>query len=157
MKLGIIKPQSGFSMIEVLIALVVLAVGLLGVALLQTVSLRYSQSANYRTKAVNLAYDWLDQVRANRAQRTKYTNVTRADFASVDSKTCNPGGTGFLPPAENLNRWMCKVRISLGDDAYAVVEQNATAPNVIVVKMNWADDNGIVGAKNGSVTVETRL
>ena len=55
----------GFSLIEVLIALVILALGLLGFALLQTLNLRYTQSANYRTQATNLAYDLLDQMRSN--------------------------------------------------------------------------------------------
>ena len=57
---------AGFSMIEVLIALLVLAFGLLGFALLQTLNLRYTQSANTRTQATNLAYDLLDQMRSNR-------------------------------------------------------------------------------------------
>ena len=56
----------GFSLIEVLIALLVLAFGLLGFALLQTMNVRFVQSANYRTQATNLSYELLDQIRINR-------------------------------------------------------------------------------------------
>ena len=60
--------QSGFSMIEVLIALLVLAFGLLGLAFMQTLNLRYTKSAQQRTQAVNLASELLDTMRANRSQ-----------------------------------------------------------------------------------------
>lgn len=145
----------GFSMIEVLIALVILALGLLGVALLQTLSLRYSQTANYRTKAVNLASDWLDQVRANRAQFQMYTSVSESDFDSVPLDSCTAPPTGFLTPESNRTRWICDVKSELGDEAYATV----TSPEarVVRVQVNWSDNNGAVGSGNGSVTVETQL
>ncbi|HSW13319.1 MAG TPA: type IV pilus modification protein PilV [Solimonas sp.] len=60
--------QAGFSMIEVLVAAVLLSIGLLGLASLQTVSLQRGNSASQRVDAVALAYDLLDRMRANRAQ-----------------------------------------------------------------------------------------
>lgn len=49
-------------MIEVLIAIVVMSIGLLGFALLQTMNVRFVQSANFRTQATNLSYELLDQI-----------------------------------------------------------------------------------------------
>ena len=63
---------AGFSLIEVMVAVLVLGVGLLGFALLQTMSVRFTQSANQRTQATNLAYDMLDQMRANRIAAGQY-------------------------------------------------------------------------------------
>lgn len=145
----------GFSMIEVLIALVILAVGLLGVALLQTLSLRYSQSANYRTKAVNLAYDWLDQARANRAQFDRYASVSAADFSSVPLSGCGAPPSGFLTPDENRTRWICDVKSELGEEAFATV--TSPASRTVRVVLNWADNNGVVGTGNGTVTLESQL
>ncbi|KGT84573.1 pilus assembly protein PilV, partial [Xanthomonas vasicola] len=71
MRLGpFVSPSrtKGFSLLEVLIAIVVLAFGLLGFALLQTANVRFVQSSNYRTQATNLAYDLMDQMRSNRFQ-----------------------------------------------------------------------------------------
>lgn len=51
-----------------MIAVLVLGVGLLGLALLQTMNVRFVQSANFRTQATNLGYEVLDQVRANHFQ-----------------------------------------------------------------------------------------
>jgi prepilin-type N-terminal cleavage/methylation domain-containing protein len=49
--------ESGFTMVEVMVALVVLAVGLLGIAALLLKSLQSGRTATYRTQAVNLAAD----------------------------------------------------------------------------------------------------
>jgi type IV pilus assembly protein PilV len=57
--------QSGFTMLEVLVAIVVLAFGLLGLAGLQADGLRNNTSAYLRSQATLLAYDMLDRMRAN--------------------------------------------------------------------------------------------
>jgi type IV pilus modification protein PilV len=57
--------QHGFTLVEVLVTVVILAVGLLGLAGLQAVSMRNNHSAYERTQAVQLAYDMADRVRAN--------------------------------------------------------------------------------------------
>ncbi|PJK06471.1 type IV pilus modification protein PilV [Lysobacteraceae bacterium NML71-0210] len=58
--------QQGVGLIEVLIAVLVLAVGLLGVAALQAVTLRNSGSSVERSQAVIQAYGALDMLRANK-------------------------------------------------------------------------------------------
>ena len=55
----------GFTMIEVLIALLIVSLGMLGLAGLQAVSLKNSQSAYYRSAATQLAYDMSDRMRGN--------------------------------------------------------------------------------------------
>jgi type IV pilus assembly protein PilV len=59
---------TGFSMMEVLVALLVLSVGLLGMAALQVVSLKANHGAYQRSQATFLAYDMIDRMRANRAK-----------------------------------------------------------------------------------------
>src|SRR3989304_2881609 len=59
--------QKGFSLIEVLVALLILSIGLLGLAALQTTSLQYNTGSYLRTQATFLAYDILDRMRANSA------------------------------------------------------------------------------------------
>jgi type IV pilus assembly protein PilV len=57
--------QHGFTLLEVLIALLVLSIGLLGLAALQTTGLRSNQMASMRTQATQAAYDITDRMRAN--------------------------------------------------------------------------------------------
>lgn len=62
------KSQSrGFSLMEVLVTVIIISVGLLGVAALQSVGLRNGLTAYQRTQATMLAYDMSDRMRANRA------------------------------------------------------------------------------------------
>ncbi len=60
--------QRGFSLIEALIAMVVLSIGLLGLAGLQISSLKFNQTAQLRSKAVTLTYDMQERIRASRTQ-----------------------------------------------------------------------------------------
>lgn len=56
----------GFTLLEVMIAVLVLSIGLLGLAALQAYAMRNNQSANYRTQATNLAVQMLDLIRSHR-------------------------------------------------------------------------------------------
>ncbi|MFQ5756493.1 MAG: type IV pilus modification protein PilV [Acidiferrobacterales bacterium] len=71
------RRQSGFSLLEVLIALLVLSIGLLGLAALQTMGLKFNTQSYQRTQAVLQAYDIIDRMRANPAGMTAglYNNV----------------------------------------------------------------------------------
>lgn len=134
--------QAGFSMIELLVAIVVLALGLLGFALLQTMSLRFAQSANYRTQATNLAYDLLDQMRANRFQAAWYSGTAGANFtdgeavraACVDDDWPHPVGT--VTVAQSIERWQCQVVDTLGPSANATITH---VNGVVQVSISWGD------------------
>ena len=62
-------------MVEMLVALVVLAVGMLGVASLFGISLHSGSSAISRMQAVNLATDLADRIRANRQAGNAYAGA----------------------------------------------------------------------------------
>lgn len=66
-KPGCGRNQSGFTLLEILVAIVVLSIGLLGLAGLQAVSLNNNQTAYYRSIATQQAYDMADRIRANLA------------------------------------------------------------------------------------------
>jgi type IV pilus assembly protein PilV len=63
-----IAPSGGFTLIEVLVSLVILAMGLLGIAKLMLVSSHSNDSAYLRSQATALAYEILDDMRANRQE-----------------------------------------------------------------------------------------
>lgn len=64
-----IKPgQIGFSLVEVLISVFVLAVGVIGVAGMQLAAMRTSQQSSFQTTAVELAAEIADKMRANDRQ-----------------------------------------------------------------------------------------
>ncbi len=65
----------GFTLVEVLVALVVLAVGMLGIAGLYVESLRAGRTSIFRTTAVYLAADMADRIRANPQAAADYAGV----------------------------------------------------------------------------------
>lgn len=149
--------QAGFSLVEVLISLLVIAFGLLGLAMMQTLSVRYAQSSNYRTQATNLAYDLLDQIRANRALSSQFLAINENSFASETGRLCSRP-LNYVTPAASAARWKCQVRATLGPGAYAVVTQDGAQ---LAVTVSWSDARGAVGAVggdyNGRITVRSQL
>lgn len=78
------KRMHGVSMIEVLVTVVILAVGLLGVAGLQITGLSSGQNAYLRTIATQQAYDMADRMRANLA------GVNAGNYSAIAGTTTNP-------------------------------------------------------------------
>ncbi len=111
--------ERGTTLIEVLVAVVVLSLGLLGLAALQGISLRSSSNAFNRTQATNLSYEILDQVRANRteivrrggpsiAQTALWQNQVAATLPDGVIEITGPGGTPLACNADN-----CEVAVRI--------------------------------------------
>ena len=64
--------QRGVSLVEALVALIVMSIGMLGIAGLYIESVKANRSALLRTQAVALAYDMADRIRANRLAGNTY-------------------------------------------------------------------------------------
>lgn len=84
--------QRGVTLIEILITLIVLAVGLLGLAALQGVSLQSGQVSYLRTQATNFAYEVADHARAYRSQIEATGNIPNAGFWNARAGELLPGG-----------------------------------------------------------------
>lgn len=78
MRSSIVK-NHGFTLLEILIAVVVLSIGLLGIAGLQAVGQQSNHSAYLRSQATALAYDMIDRMRANNA------GVANGDYDAIDT------------------------------------------------------------------------
>ena len=84
--------SAGFTLIEVLVALFVLAIGLMGLAMLQTTGLRFNTNSYSRTQATYIAYDIAERMRANIAGFTAgnydASNTTAANLAISTYNSC---------------------------------------------------------------------
>lgn len=142
---------AGFTLIEVMVAVLVLGLGLLGFALLQTMSVRFTQSANYRTQATNLAYEMLDQMRANRILASAYVG----DYeASTTNSECEPATGENLTAAGFQTAWECRLGKALGADATASVVRNGDR---LTVTVSWGDERWVDDADPRSFTTTTEL
>lgn len=103
MKTGRRYKGAGFTLVEVLIALIVLSIGLLGIAAMYVETLRANRSALVRTQAIALASDLADRIRSNRVPANNYTGSgvnaqAIADLAGWNDQVGDqlPGGTGAV-------------------------------------------------------------
>ena len=96
--------QSGFTLIEVLVSVIILSIGLVGVAGLQAISLKNNQSAFMRSQATALAYDLADRMRSNVLSGT--TGLYDPTAAAATSGCTSTSGCSAQQMAENdLAEW----------------------------------------------------
>lgn len=127
---------NGFTLLEVLIALLIFSFGLLGLAALQTYSIRTNQSANMRSQAVVLANMMLDNMRANRINLVGYYGNAYSAF----SCTGTPSTTSIA--ARDRDVWLQQLACQLPQGRGAVVPMNA---NEVAVCIRWSDSRWIEG------------
>jgi len=83
--------QTGTSLIEVLVSVVIISIGLLGLAALQSTSLKLSYESYIRTQATFLAYDMIDRIRANPEAAENYSideDGTIGQISCFNGDTC---------------------------------------------------------------------
>lgn len=128
--------NAGFTLIEVLIAMLVLAVGLLGLAGLQATSLKNNQGAYYRSQATQLAYDLADRMRANIAGKANYTAILPSS-ATAKANCLTTTGCSPANLAENdLFEWNSAVSNNLPGGIGTL----AVASNMFTITITWDED-----------------
>jgi type IV pilus assembly protein PilV len=155
------RTQTGFSLLEVLIALVVLSIGLLAHLKVQALGVRASTDANLRTQATFLVNDMMERMRANRETSTSDTYAL-IDYAAIDCsadppKICSEGTAGAAVDCtadelagEDALQWFCSVSSTLPGGNVAV----AFADPSYSIQVSWdgLDEDGNVQTQNVSAT-----
>lgn len=138
--------QSGFTLLEILVAMLVLSIGLMGLAGLMASSMRNNLSASHRTQATWLAYDIIDRMRANRA------SAIAGDYASSlgSPVTCTVAAPTGTVSAQDIAAWKSQLNCVLPGGDGSVVVTNAARATVVI---QWDDSRGIVDS--GSLTNQT--
>lgn len=139
------RAATGVGLIEILVAVTVLAFGLLGIAALQATTLRNSQSASERSEATIATDAILERMRANLSA----ARIGRYDIP----KTCNPPVAGDLV-ANDLHDWIQGLHDRLGASACGQIVCGSLKCTVTVI---WDDSRGTEGGKEQSLPTETRL
>jgi type IV pilus assembly protein PilV len=141
----------GFSLLEVLVAVIVLAIGLLGIARLQTQALKTNLSASQRSQAVMLAYYMMDAMRVNRDNAIAGAYNT----GSASNPTCTTPTGGSL--ADNdLQDWFDRLKKNLGEADTTCASIACDANGVCTIRIRW-DDSRAGGATDQSIEITSRL
>ncbi len=123
-----LQRSTGLSLIEVLVALLVLSVGLLGLGALQGVALQSGQLSYQRTQATALAYRVGDEYRAYRSLPA--------------------------PPQQLQANWTAEMNRLLPNGTLTHVRNG----DQLTVTVTWRDDREVDRpAGDDQVTIETRI
>jgi type IV pilus assembly protein PilV len=120
--------QHGFSMIEALVAMLILAVGLLGMLVMQTRGGQLNQAGYYQSQARFMAEDMVERIRANLAAADSY-DIKFGDTVDMAAAVCNdpesPCSLADLAAAD-LTQWKTALATFLpaGDGQVTVAPLN---------------------------------
>lgn len=148
-----LQPQRGFTLIEVLVTVIVLAIGLLGLAGLQLNGLRYSYSAYQTSQATILTNDIIDRMRANRdaADNGAYNIAIGTEPGEVVCKGTGANCSSGDMANADLFDWKQELGTLLpaGDGS---IQQNGAE---FMITVQWDDTRGEQAPK--ALVLETQL
>lgn len=148
-------PAKGFSLIEVMLAIAILSVGMLGMLMLMIKSTQLTTSSNYRATASQLAYMMAESMRGNPVRLASYDNPDAAGNADC----FNVAGCGTLATAlleTEYQLWQSRLAVALPGGVGVVCRDvsagdatitaagvptwncNAGAGSIYVIKTCWS-------------------
>lgn len=134
------KLQSGVGLIEVLVALLITSVGLLGFASLQAANLNVGDTAWSRSSATVLASDIIDRARINRGQFVTGGYDLAFGAAPAGNANCRTGAcTAAQLRIYDLTQWLQQVSATLPDGQGQIRRDTSQTPAVMIVEVRWFD------------------
>lgn len=142
-----VHTQAGAGMIEVLVAIIILSIGLLGLAGLQTAGLKSNQGASFRSTASIMAYNILDSMRAN--QVAAGAGGYNHSFSETETETETKVAVEI--PVD-IETWLeeLALRLPAGNGAIDI-----GADNKVIITIQWDDSRGELAAQQ--LVMTTRL
>lgn len=156
--------SNGFTLVEVLVALVILSIGLLGVAGMQISSMKGNHNAFLRSQAQLYAYEMLDMMRANR------TAVIDGDYDLALTGTIPAVPVPDTIPAQDIREWLRGITgfsnaasgLPGGQGRIVVtpLDENSDATNIetwrVTITVQWVESR-LADNPNPQIVVETKL
>lgn len=172
--MGSLSRQRGVSLIEVLVAVVIFSIGVLGVALMQLKSAQFTKQAGSRTVAVVQARSLADAMRANPAGVYGVANqslipaqngvLTSSYYvyngaSAPDPSTCSGANVPCQQAKRDLLTWLAQLKASTvaptsggANTAVLASVQVNTNTGTLTIQSSW---NGLIQNTSGATTNDT--
>lgn len=128
-----IRYHGGFSLVEVLIALVIMSVGMLGIAGLYVEGMKAGRTSTFRHHAVTLAGDVADRIRANRQGAVDYEGPGGNNDCVLGNVDCNASQMA----ANDIWLWKEQAGAMLPNGDVAITFDDTVTPNTYRVVVSW--------------------
>lgn len=142
------KKIRGSGLIEVMIAVLIVSIGLIGLVRMQLGGLRNAESAYMQGQSSLVAYTILDALRADRV------GATQGAYNMNKNCTTTPSASGLA--GEVQRHWLQTLKNVLGDTAESCGEV-ACMGNLCTVRVFWNDSRAKTGADQASIELRTQL
>ncbi|MCK9394651.1 MAG: type IV pilus modification protein PilV [Methylobacter sp.] len=155
----------GFTLIEVLVSMIILALGLLGLASLQGIALKNNQDAYLFGQANALAYEMSDRIKANRQGWTTGTIPTAAASCATGCDGSSASCTTAQMAAFDYCYWKQNATTKLAPNATAVITASpktgsttctGAAPSLCLT-MTWSRTNQNLSASMNTTNFELEV
>jgi len=137
-----IKNSNGFTIIEVLVAMVILSIGVLGLGVLQLTALQNTQGGHLRSQASILAYDIIDSMRANIPAVTDGNYRIALGAGTPATVNCYGSAADCLTnqmATSDLNRWRTLLDNYLPAGNGQVESLDLGGTTQVTVTVQWLD------------------
>lgn len=132
----------GFSMIEVLAALLILSIGLLGFASLQAANMNVGNQAWLRSQATVLAADMVERIRGNAATFEAGSYDLAFEAVLATPADCNAASCTVTQLALfDQSQWYANLATQLPEGTGSITRDATTTPTEAVVTVRWFDPN----------------
>ncbi|MBD9676889.1 type IV pilus modification protein PilV [Pseudomonas sp. PDM18] len=151
------RQSAGFTLLEVLIAMLILAIGLLGMASLMITSLQNNQGAYTRAQATVLAYDIVERMRANRPQAELDSSpyVLASGSPAASAKDCQQNGCSPSEMAAwDMAQWWADMQTSIPGATATVTQITGRSYEI---NLSWKETSSARGAGTTPDTLTYKL
>lgn len=141
--------QRGFTLVEVLIAMVIMSVGMLGIAGLYLQTLQAGRTSQFRTQAVTLAGDVADRIRANRTAGITYLGAGANNNCDTGLVDCDRDEMA----QHDIFLWTNQAQQTLPAGNVVIALDQATLPWTYTITVNW-NEPGLQAAPSYTIQVQ---
>ena len=127
--------QAGFSLLEVLIALVIMSVGMLGIAGLYVESMQAGRTSIFRHNAVTLASDVADRIRANPTGGVDYQGPGGNNNCVLGNVDCDPAQMA----ANDIDLWKTQAAGMLPSGDVVIIFDDTVTPPTYQIDVTWVE------------------
>ena len=150
-----LSTYKGFTLLEVMIAMVIFSIGLLGLASLQAISMQNEHASYSRSQAILLAYEMADRITATPSGSVSYViaanTTTVAGYTSTMCLTLNNCTTTDMVKYD-LGLWKAALPVLLPSGSGSIVRNNVAGVITHTITVHWDEDRTGATGLNCPVT-----
>ena len=132
---GFRRYAAGFSLVEVLIALVIMSVGMLGIAGLYVEGMKAGRTSTFRHHAVTVAGDIADRIRANPRGGVDYEGPGGNNNCVLGNVDCNEAQMA----ANDIALWKAQADAMLPNGTVTITYDDTVTPNTYTIVVGWSE------------------